>query len=492
MLEISQGKIRPTIEHFVEWLNLLNSTSLVPKEFYPIVNQRVLFRFRNELSLLYTGEKFTSLKAIHNSFEALLKIKQSEKLKAILKGSLFFGATLLVLVIFWRVRKISKVNLLYNPPVSVRSKSERSSLYKFLKSPRFGFAYSNVLIIQDRKLSLRGCLDKQVVPVFSIDLYLVSILSLGERCKLIVKSFSNLLTFFRLIRINPTVIYSYRELILTVPCSQLVVDRGTISEIYINNSNYLSQPTTFHLRGKHIKAYMLWYSDNSFSKYRDLSMSTFDYSAFGLAKVDCHYVWTNEFASFLSQFTKIFVKNVGSILFYEAENVDLSGNSTLIEQKATRDVIVFDVIPFEKSNNYDYYTKSRAYNFLFGIQKLFEEFQRSGLISQPKFAIKHKRKLDPKHSKEYPYLVNSLIYPQGKWERLPENANLYNLIKNAKLIVAPPFTSPAIVARELGVPACFLDLGANPTEFENYCGIPVFRNYEAFSSFATRVLRSSL
>jgi polysaccharide biosynthesis PFTS motif protein len=237
---------------------------------------------------------------------------------------------------------------------------------------------------------------------------------------------------------------------------------------------------------------MLWYSDNSFSKYRDLSLSTFDYSAFGLAKVDCHFVWTNEFASFLSQFTKVSVKNVGSILFYEAQKFDLSGNSTLTDHKAASDVIIFDVIPFEKSNNYDYYTKSRAFNFLFGIQKLFEEFQKSDLIVQPKFAIKHKRKLDPKHSKEYPSLVNSLIHPQGKWERLPENSNLYNLIRNAKLIVAPPFTSPAVVARELGIPACFLDLGSNPTEFENYCGIPVFRNYEAFSSFATRVLKSSL
>ena len=492
MLEISQGKIRPTIELFVEWLDLLNCYSFIPKEFHPIINQRVLVRFREELSLLYTGEKFASLRAVHDSFEALLNIKQRDKIKVIFKSLLLFGATLFVLIIFWRFRKISKVNLLYNPPVSVRSKSERSSLYRFLKSSRFGFAYSNVFIIQDRKLSLRGCWDKQVVPVFSIDLYLISILSLSERCKLIVKSFSNLLTFFRLIRINPRVIYSYREFILTIPCSQLVVDRGTISEIYINNSNYLSQPTTFHLRGKHIKAYMLWYSDNSFSKFKDLSISTFDYSAFGLAKVDCHYVWTNEFASFLSQFTKVVIKNVGSILFYEAENVDLLGNSTLTEQKASGDVIVFDVIPFEKSNNYDYYTKSRAFNFLFGIQKLFDEFQSSGFMVQPKFAIKHKRKLDPRHSKEYLFLVNSLIHPQGKWEKIPENSNLYNLIGNAKLIVALPFTSPAIVARELGVPACFLDLGTNPTEFENYCGIPVFRNYEAFSSFATRVLRPSL
>lgn len=491
MLDISQGKIRPTIEHFTEWLNSLNRAFLVPKEFYPIVNQRVLFRFRNELSLLYSGEKFTSLKAIHNSFEALLKVKRSEKLKAILKSLLFFGATLFVLVFFWRFRKIGKVNLLYNPPVSVRSKAERFSLYRFLKSPRFGFDYSNVFIVQDRKLSLRGRWDRKVVPVFSIDLYLVSILSLGERCKFVVKSCSNVFTFFRLVRINPTVIYSYREFILSIPSSQLAINRGAISEICLNNSNYLSQPTTFHLRSEHVKAFMLWYSDNSFSKYRDLSLSKFDYSAFGLAKVDCHYVWTKEFASFLSQFTKALVKNVGSILFYESESTDLSHYSTLTEKKASIDVLVFDVIPFEQSNNYDYYTKKRAFNFLFGIQQLFEDLKNSNFTFQPNFAIKHKRKLDPKHSKEYPSLVNSLIYPQGKWEMIPENSNIYDLIRNAKLVVVPPFTSPAIVAKELGVPSCFLDLGTNPTEFENYCGIPVFRNYEAFSSFATRVLKSN-
>jgi len=472
----------------VDWLDISNLASSIPKEIHSVVNQKALVRFKEELSLLHTSERFTTLLAVHDAFKDLMNIKRSEKLKLIFKSLLFFVAAVLVSVFYWRIGRLYKFNLLYDPPVPVRSKSERLSLHAFLKSPRFGFACSNTYIVQDRKLSFRGYWDKQIVPVFSIDLYLMSTLSLSERCRFVVRNFRNLITFFRLVPINPTIIHCYKELFFTIPCSRLALKRGAISEICITNSNWLYQPTTVHLRGNHVKAYMLWYSDNSASKYKDHLLSKSDFSAYGLAPVDCHYVWTKEFSSFLSQFTKALVRDVGSILFYESENFDRLDNGILSITHKSTDVLVFDVVPFEEPNNHDYYTKSRAFAFLLGIQHLREEYQRLGSVVQPKFAIKHKRKLQPSHSKEYSVLVNSLIRPQGNWEKIPEDSNIYSLIKSARLIVAPPFTSPALVAKELGVPSCFLDLGDNPTDFDNYCGLPVFRTYENFSLFAQGIL----
>jgi hypothetical protein len=59
-------------------------------------------------------------------------------------------------------------------------------------------------------------------------------------------------------------------------------------------------------------------------------------------------------------------------------------------------------------------------------------------------------------------------------EILPQKSNLYDVIYNSDLVIAVPFSSPAVIAEELGVKSAFVCLSPeNYNLINGYAGIPL-------------------
>jgi hypothetical protein len=484
-----EEKTRPTIPYLTAWMESLFRETSLPAEIVPILNQRILVKVYEEFLSFRKQNTLMSTEEMYILFEKLISFDKRKATFVLIKAMLFYFVILIVITFSWRYRGSRPVNLLYHPPFSLRNRSTSSRLYDFLASPRFNFNSPYVYIVEHRIFSPKAHIRGEIIPVFSIDLFLISTFTVGERRELIFRSFKNLVKLIQLTRVLPVVSYSYRDLLLSIPVAQITLEKNLVSDILITNSNYLVQPAISHLRTANVRSFMLWYSDNSFPKYSDSSKSVFDYSAFGLAKVDCHFVWTEDFANFLSVWTKCPIKPVGSILFYSGKKK--SNERTITESSSDlfmfNDLLIFDVTPFEEPKYDTYYGEERCLKFLREILRLQVELGRLVDGPLPNVGIKHKRVPSSLHSKSYLREIEMILRNNKSWQRLPEDANLYSLIANSKMVIAIPFTSPAIIAKELGIPCCYLDLGPNPTDIHDYSDIPVIFDFDDLLNFAKSV-----
>lgn len=74
------------------------------------------------------------------------------------------------------------------------------------------------------------------------------------------------------------------------------------------------------------------------------------------------------------------------------------------------------------------------------------------------FRLKPKRRYSNLHAKDYISLVRELS-DEGLLELVPASANLYQTVSESDFVLAFPFTSPALIAKELQRDAIYLSLG---------------------------------
>jgi polysaccharide biosynthesis PFTS motif protein len=197
---------------------------------------------------------------------------------------------------------------------------------------------------------------------------------------------------------------------------------------------------------------MLWYSANSIpEKYKSKKATIIANDGHEIflkpLKIDIHWVWTNEHKKYLMKMTdsKILVK--GSMLFYNPPKKP--------NYKKKYDIVIFDLTPKNNESMYEdtLYTFPVAKKF---IEDIIESVK---LVTQKidkdiSIYLKHKRAFHKTHSLQYITYVGELA-KNGQLSRLPLNVDLYEIIAASKMIICFPFTSSAIIARELKVPSIY-------------------------------------
>jgi polysaccharide biosynthesis PFTS motif protein len=213
-------------------------------------------------------------------------------------------------------------------------------------------------------------------------------------------------------------------------------------------SSWSNLPIPFYLQVKNLERHMMWYSTNSIPilKIGEIeSKSTLPQSL--ATYVDMHLVWDDLQVNFFKS-QKIYNSRVfGSMLFYPRV-VQKMPNKTL-------SLIYFDVIPqnlFETS----FYNTESALNNLESIISVIDEYN-SRLGKNLRLKVKHKRTPTRQHSKTYLKRVRNLS-DSNLIEIISPSENLYKLIGESKFIIGTPYTSPVIIAKELGVESSFVNL----------------------------------
>jgi polysaccharide biosynthesis PFTS motif protein len=226
---------------------------------------------------------------------------------------------------------------------------------------------------------------------------------------------------------------------------------------------------------------MWWYSANNIPFVsKNGKQAFFDESIYRQSNINRNYVWSEQQIEFVSAITGVESEDLGSLVFYLMEPPIFTRSQNPFT------LTIFDVTPFSQTGEDEFYSFSVCSNFLLDLLKIVKDLEKE-LNIQIRIQIKSKRERSEKHDERYFDLLHSLVNDYSI-VLVSENANLYNLIFDSDLVVSIPFTSPALIARELRVPSCYFS--------ENYRfdlpnfrdGVPTFNSAESLSIFFRKVL----
>lgn len=213
------------------------------------------------------------------------------------------------------------------------------------------------------------------------------------------------------------------------------------------NSSLFDLPNIFKLVSKNKKV-MIWYSTNSKIIYSsdDLVRKLVDYDGI-VGNIDEHWVWDRDAIQFLEKFGIFNSFALGSMLFQARE----------LSEKVLDKFIVtyFDVTPFQASIGF--YSEKNTIAVLENVALLAYELDRKypGIVQ---IRIKPKREYSKTHSLIY---ISKLKEVSNRLpiSLIPASANLYKSVSESDFVLAFPFSSPAILAKELCVSSAFLSTG---------------------------------
>jgi polysaccharide biosynthesis PFTS motif protein len=280
----------------------------------------------------------------------------------------------------------------------------------------------------------------------------------------------------------------FEDFVWTITCGeleskiQLVTTQSQFMGLPINFSNKYAQ-RTFRI--------MMWYSINSQGISRDFA------SPEGISldkvrgKIDQQLVWTESHRALLHNKGVGQVHVVGSCLF-QTNHEFFSPR----ERTGELSVLFFDVAPIrddisdkirrELNLQDSLYNHDFCSMILIKSISILDSFAQSRGISlkvilKPK-RIKHRSALN--YNARYENLLRNLSIREPRFSVAPPHLNVYTMIKNADLVLGPPYTSPIFVASELSVPSCYLAFQANDWRiYKSLDSIPVHFSEEEFQEF---------
>lgn len=342
-----------------------------------------------------------------------------------------------VLRVLREERFSSRANL-QEPIIEVRS-------LKTLFTPHPNFTYDAAIHILHRVLKRRSYLS-----VFHLIDKEISNLNSYSVCKL--KKFKEC--------IFDQVLYSF-----------FFIQVGNEIDLITTQSSFFKVPPSFTIKGGPKKV-MAWYSTNSKPIYAldDKERKAINVDEFKDI-VDEHWVWNIGEVNFLQSCGVKNVIAVGPVVFQDR----------VIEKKDTEKFVItyFDVTPLEGS--VDFYSEKNTTEVLNNVLRLIDLLE----VKYPGRTIvrvKPKRKYSKYHSRKYISLLRTSAM-QNKTRCLPASANLYQTISQSDLVLAIPFTSPALLGKELGVNSYFVSIGIEGWDVPKFSdGIPVLFQFERLVS----------
>jgi polysaccharide biosynthesis PFTS motif protein len=231
---------------------------------------------------------------------------------------------------------------------------------------------------------------------------------------------------------------------------------------------------------------MIWYSTNSDLIYKKKSIVfNIHRNYLALDRIDRHLVWDNCAKTNLAKLTTKKIYICGSLLFYPRVKPN-----RMQDDKSFR-VLLFDVTPQEDTSNDDFPNPNQAMNTIREIVKVIEDLKlESNKVM--KLFIKPKRTYQKYHSSEYVQYIR-VLHKQRKLKLLNHTENLYKVINSADLVICFPWTSPAVIARELGVESVYYVSDSNKEwKLEHTRNIKLIRNEIALKRFVRKCLSAEL
>lgn len=231
--------------------------------------------------------------------------------------------------------------------------------------------------------------------------------------------------------------------------------RGLVQAIVITNSHYHVQPLWMRaLPERKFTTHLAWYSQNSIP---------FMYARDGVRSylpnhrhicVDDIWVWTPGYAAYLRERgARGRIHVVGPILWYLAPPVP--------PPRERLQIVVFDVTPqvpsfaLQVGLSYNYYRASNVAQFVADIVQARDEVERA-LGQRVAVVLKHKRTPSAHHDPGYVASIRELAQ-EGRITLVSPETDVYRLIQASSLTVVIPYSSPAYVSGQLGVPAIYYD-----------------------------------
>jgi len=231
--------------------------------------------------------------------------------------------------------------------------------------------------------------------------------------------------------------------------------RGLVQAIVITNSHYHVQPLWMRaLPERKFTTHFAWYSQNSipFMYARDGIRSYLPNHRHIYA--DHIWVWTPGYAEYLRERgARCNIHVVGPILWYLAPPVPTPRDRLQI--------VAFDVTPqvpsfaLRAGLSYNYYRASNVVQFIADIVQVRDEIERA-LGQRVAVVLKHKRTPSVHHDPGYVALVRELAQ-EGRIRLVSPETDVYHLIQASSIAVVIPYSSPAYVSDQLGVPAIYYD-----------------------------------
>jgi polysaccharide biosynthesis PFTS motif protein len=212
-------------------------------------------------------------------------------------------------------------------------------------------------------------------------------------------------------------------------------------------SSLSSVPMIFKLAREN-RRIMAWYSTNSKPIYAidDSIREKVNFENIK-ANIDEHWVWDEDEIRFLQSEGIQNVIALGAILFQE--KILVSGSSSKFI------LTYFDVTPFNESSGL--YSERNTIAVLDNLMSLTSSLDE---IYPGKFRlrIKPKRKYSKVHSKTYISKIHEFSKNRCV-ELISPVSNLYQVVSASDFVLAIPFSSPAVLAKELGVRSAFIATG---------------------------------
>ena len=263
-------------------------------------------------------------------------------------------------------------------------------------------------------------------------------------------------------------------------------------QLVTTQSQYSGLPISFNKKyAQKTFKIMMWYSMNGQGISRDFTSPEGINLSEVKGKIDQQLVWTESHRALLLNEGVGQVKVVGSCLFQtNHELISPRGRTSQLR------VLFFDVAPIREkvpdNIKRELNLQDSLYNYDFCSLILIESIsildsfaQSRGIslnvILKPK-RISHRSQFN--YNARYYNLLQNLIVREPRFSVASPHLNLYTMIKDADLVIGPPYTSPIFVASELNVPSCYLAFQANDWRIhKSLDSIPVHFSAEEFQEF---------
>lgn len=404
-------------------------------------------------------------------------------LSAIVKFSFVFVlvATIKPLQFFTRhfcYSKVRTMTLVYSLTkdqiFALSNKRNIHELMNFFRSKTFDFNSPEVFVIENRSIFIRNYTDCRTVVVFDIPIFLfIQHLDANQRNRIIRQLIVG-------IKQNSSLIKFKQDLFDKLVYQQFF-QKGLGVNLVTTQTHLNKLPIVFQIKkGSQVKTFMLWYSVNSIPILRSVSDKVDYPKSFieNLSYIGMNYVWTEPDPLDILSLTGAKYKVVGSIMFYTPKNI-------IQAQLNEFRILILDVTPLFNLPTDSIYNYKYAIEFLDDII-LAGEYLKSKLL-KVELVLKPKRRYSNIHHGLYKKHLENLE-KNNLIKSLPFSSNIYTETSRSKIVISPPFSSGALIAKEMNVKTCYYVPSITARNFELPAlmhGTPVLKGLTELIRFVT-------
>ena len=377
--------------------------------------------------------------------------------------------------------------LVYSTPSKKLSNEE---IYNFFVEPRIKKhlqSKKTQILIHKKPNPKNNNQHQNITSTRYIPLYLLrNHLSFRSKIKMQRVVLKNFLELIKVKNCDPLLLCQ-KELIFEIALYKSINLNKKTDVIYTQSNLRVLSPISYLNRDNYkIRNIMIWYSTNSDLIYKNHKSSfKIENNYLCLDQIDRHLVWDRAAKIKLSKMTEKDIYVCGSLLFYPYTKP--------FRQKSNEvfNILFFDITPLEDGNKNDFLNPDQA---VMSVQEILNVITkvRIDLKLEIILAIKPKRDYSKLHSQKYLFYLKQL-QKQKKILVLKNSSNLYEAIQESDLVICVPWTSPALIAKELGVETLYYVSDRDyEWDLRHTRDIKLFRDEKKLHSFIRKTVISKI